>query len=59
MGVMKNIDNVSLQDKEFLNALCRQFLNEVWGEEMREGLMQPKKVIFRMNTSSRIFAVKR
>ena len=59
VGVMKNIDNVSLQDKKFLNDLYRQFLNEVWGEEMREGLMQPKKVTFRMNASSRIFGIRR
>lgn len=58
VGVMKNIDNLSLQDKKFLNARYLQFLKEIWGEEMREGLMQPKKVIFRMNTSSRIFGMK-
>ena len=58
VGVMKNIDNVSLRDKKFLNARYRQFLDEVWGEEMREGLMQPKKVSFRMNTSSRIFGMR-
>lgn len=58
IGIMTNIVSAEKATDQELNSAYKSFYDAVDAEGLREGLMQPKKVGFRMQTAKELFRFK-